>query len=201
MLVMVVSTQGDGDPPDDARGLIEFLQSRRAPKLDQLVAVLALGDSSYPKFCETGKQVDERLVALGARRLVERVDCDVDYDTLANAWLDRVVTGAREAGRSVAVRDRDATARGPVAPRFSREQPFAAEVSRTIRLRDVARPGKSVTSKSVSRAPASRMRRATRLACGTRIRRSSSAKCCRRCVSTASFPSNSTAPRSRCANG
>ena len=53
MLVLVVSTQGDGDPPDDARGLIEFLQSRRAPKLEQLsFSVLALGDSSYPKFCE-----------------------------------------------------------------------------------------------------------------------------------------------------
>jgi sulfite reductase (NADPH) flavoprotein alpha-component len=130
MLVMVVSTQGDGDPPDDARGLIEFLQSRRAPKLEQLsYSVLALGDSSYPKFCETGKQVDERLSALGARRLVERVDCDVDYDTLANAWLDRVVTGARDTlGGSSPSATVTRLRAAPVEPQFSREQPFAAEV-------------------------------------------------------------------------
>ncbi len=130
MLVLVVSTQGDGDPPDDARGLIEFLQSRRAPKLEQLsFSVLALGDSSYPKFCETGKQVDDRLLALGARRLLDRVDCDVDYDTLANAWLDRVVTGARDTlggGAQSATVTRLRTA--PVEPQYSREQPFAAEV-------------------------------------------------------------------------
>ena len=130
MLVMVVSTQGDGDPPDDARGLIEFLQSRRAPKLEQLsFSVLALGDSSYPKFCETGRQVDERLGELGAKRLVDRVDCDVDYDTLANAWLDRVVTGARDTlGGSAQSATVTRLRTAPVEPQFSREQPFAAEV-------------------------------------------------------------------------
>ena len=129
-LVMVVSTQGDGDPPDDARGLIEFLQSRRAPKLEQLsFSVLALGDSSYPKFCETGRQVDERLGELGAKRIVERVDCDVDYDTLANAWLDRVVTGARDTlGGSSQSATVTRLRAAPVEPQFSREQPFAAEV-------------------------------------------------------------------------
>ena len=129
-LVMVVSTQGDGDPPDDARGLIEFLQSRRAPKLEQLsFSVLALGDSSYPKFCETGRQVDERLGELGAKRLVDRVDCDVDYDTLANAWLDRVVTGARDTlGGSAQSATVTRLRAAPVEPQFSREQPFAAEV-------------------------------------------------------------------------
>jgi sulfite reductase (NADPH) flavoprotein alpha-component len=129
-LVMVVSTQGDGDPPDDARGLIEFLQSRRAPKLEQLsFSVLALGDSSYPKFCETGRQVDERLGELGAKRIVDRVDCDVDYDTLANAWLDRVVTGARDTlGGSAQSATVTRLRAAPVEPQFSREQPFAAEV-------------------------------------------------------------------------
>ncbi|MGL6223860.1 MAG: assimilatory sulfite reductase (NADPH) flavoprotein subunit, partial [Steroidobacteraceae bacterium] len=132
LLVTVISTQGDGDPPDDARGLMEFLLSRRAPKLEQLsYSVLALGDSSYPRFCETGKQVDERLAALGAKRLVERVDCDVDYDTLAAGWLERVVTSARDtlgaaAGTASATVTRLRAA--PVEPEFSRDQPFAAEV-------------------------------------------------------------------------
>jgi sulfite reductase (NADPH) flavoprotein alpha-component len=132
LLVTVISTQGDGDPPDDARGLMEFLLSRRAPKLEQLsYSVLALGDSSYPKFCETGKQVDERLAALGAKRLLDRVDCDVDYDTLAAGWLERVVTSARDtlgaaAGTSSATVTRLRAA--PVEPEFSRDQPFAAEI-------------------------------------------------------------------------
>lgn len=130
LLVTVISTQGDGDPPDDARGLIEFLQSRRAPKLEQLsYSVLALGDSSYPKFCETGKQVDERLAALGAKRLVERVDCDVDYDTLAAGWLERVVTGARDAlGGASTTATVTRLRAAPTEPQFSRDQPFAAEV-------------------------------------------------------------------------
>jgi len=132
MLVTVISTQGDGDPPDDARGLMEFLMSRRAPKLEQLsYSVLALGDSSYPKFCETGKQVDERLAALGAKRLLDRVDCDVDYDTLANPWLERVVTSARDTlGAAAGTASANVTRlrAAPVEPEFSRDQPFAAEI-------------------------------------------------------------------------
>ncbi|MCE3285058.1 MAG: sulfite reductase subunit alpha, partial [Steroidobacteraceae bacterium] len=136
LLVVVVSTQGDGDPPDDARGFLEFLASRRAPRLEQLsYSVLALGDSSYPKFCETGKQVDERLVALGAKRLLDRVDCDVDYDTLATPWLERVVTTARDnlgAVPQVATVTRLRAA--PAEPQHSREQPFAAEVLANQRI-------------------------------------------------------------------
>ena len=130
MLVVVVSTQGDGDPPDDARGFMEYIASRRAPRLEQLsFSVLALGDSSYPKYCETGRQVDARLAALGAKRLIDRVDCDLDYETQATPWLDRVVNGAREAlggGQQVATVTR-LRAASPE-PQFSREQPFAAEV-------------------------------------------------------------------------
>jgi sulfite reductase (NADPH) flavoprotein alpha-component len=137
LLVVVVSTQGDGDPPDDARGFMEFLASRRAPKLEQLsYSVLALGDSSYPKFCETGKQVDERLAALGAKRLLDRVDCDVDYDTLATPWLDRVVTTAREnLGATAPVAATVTRLRAPSKePQYSREQPFAAEVLANQRI-------------------------------------------------------------------
>ena len=96
MLFVVMSTQGDGDPPDDARAFVDFLNGRRAPKLEKLAySVLALGDSSYPKYCEAGRLIDERLVALGARRLSARVDCDVDYERPAAAWL----TEARRRGQ------------------------------------------------------------------------------------------------------
>jgi sulfite reductase (NADPH) flavoprotein alpha-component len=136
LLVTVVSTHGDGDPPDDARGFIEFLASRRAPRLEQLsFAVLALGDSSYPRFCEAGRQVDERLAALGAKRLFDRVDCDVDYDKLATPWAEKVVTGARDAlgaQQQVATVTRLRTI--PAEPLFSRDNPFPAEILGNQRL-------------------------------------------------------------------
>jgi sulfite reductase (NADPH) flavoprotein alpha-component len=91
-LVIAISTQGDGDPPDDARGFVEDLLSARAPKLPDLkYAVFALGDSSYSKFCETGKQIDERLQALGATRLIARVDADVDFQTPAQQWISALM--------------------------------------------------------------------------------------------------------------
>ena len=68
LLYIVISTHGDGDPPDEARGLYEFLGTKRAPQLPELqYSVLSLGDSSYPKFCEAGRVVDERLAKLGAQ--------------------------------------------------------------------------------------------------------------------------------------
>lgn len=87
-LLAVASTHGDGEPPDEARSLFEGLAGRKAPQLGKLAyAVFALGDSSYPKFCETGRVLDERLAALGARRLLPRVEADVDYADLAEAWV------------------------------------------------------------------------------------------------------------------
>jgi len=79
LLFLVISTHGDGDPPDDARALVEYLRGRRAPRLERLgFAVFALGDSSYPQFCATGRDIDERLASLGARRLLPRAEADLD---------------------------------------------------------------------------------------------------------------------------
>ena len=97
LLFVATSTQGDGDPPDDARALCEFVLGKRAPRLERLAfAVLALGDSSYPKYCETGRQIDTRLEALGARRLAPLQECDLDYETPATAWVERSLQLARE---------------------------------------------------------------------------------------------------------
>ncbi len=85
--VIVISTQGDGDPPDDARGFVEHLLGRRAPRLEGLhYAVLGLGDSSYPKFCEIGRVLDARLAELGATRFVPLGQADVDIETVAEPW-------------------------------------------------------------------------------------------------------------------
>jgi len=135
LLTVVVSTHGDGDPPDDARGFIEHLLGKRVPPLPQLrYSVLALGDSSYPKFCETGRQVDERLAALGAQRLLPRVDCDVDYERLAAPWLEQVVGGARDALGAVPAANVTRLRSVPPAPRYSREQPFTAPVLANDRI-------------------------------------------------------------------
>ena len=135
LLVVVMSTHGDGDPPDDARGFIEFLGGKRAPKLEQLqYSVLALGDSSYPRFCETGRQVDERLTALGAKRLLARVDCDLDYERLTTPWLEQVVGEAREALGAPAVATVTRLRSVPAAPQYSREQPYTAVVLANQRI-------------------------------------------------------------------
>jgi sulfite reductase (NADPH) flavoprotein alpha-component len=136
LLTVVVSTHGDGDPPDDARGFIEYLAGKRAPQLPQLrYSVLALGDSSYPKFCETGRQVDERLAALGAHRLFDRVDCDVDYERRVAPWLEQVVGSARDAlGAAVQPSNVTRLRSVPAAPRYSREQPFTASVLANDRI-------------------------------------------------------------------
>ena len=96
LVYLVASTHGDGEAPDDARPLMDYLFSRRAPRLEGTAfAVLALGDSSYPKFCETGRLLDERLAGLGARRLSPRVDCDVDLEPKVLPWLEQSVAAAR----------------------------------------------------------------------------------------------------------
>ena len=128
-LTIVTSTQGDGDPPDDARSFIEYLLGKRAPRLEQLAfSVLALGDSSYPKFCETGRQVDERLAELGARRLLARVACDLDYDRLATPWLEQLLARARDELGTPQVATVTRLRPVPAVPLWTREQPFVARV-------------------------------------------------------------------------
>ncbi|UXI67854.1 assimilatory sulfite reductase (NADPH) flavoprotein subunit [Tahibacter amnicola] len=135
LLYIVISTQGDGDPPDDARGLVEFIAGKRAPELPELqYAVLGLGDSSYPQFCAIGRQLDERLSALGARRLVARGDADVDIDSIAKPWLEQALTAVREATKGAAPLATVTPLRPPAAPAFSREKPFAAELIKNQRV-------------------------------------------------------------------
>ena len=127
LLYVIASTHGDGDPPDDARAFNDFLFSRRAPKLERLAfSVLALGDSSYPKFCEVGRRFDTQLAALGARRLANCVECDVDYQKAAAGWLQSAAEFARN--ELHAPRLAIVTALRPPTALATREQPFEAEV-------------------------------------------------------------------------
>lgn len=128
LLYVVVSTQGDAEPPDDSRALVEFLASARAPKLEALrYAVLGLGDSSYPNFCAIGRQLDERLAALGAQRLLPAGEADVDLETVAQPWLEHALQQAREQLKTSAPLAKVTTLRtARSAPAWHREQPFQA---------------------------------------------------------------------------
>ncbi|MCS0433095.1 assimilatory sulfite reductase (NADPH) flavoprotein subunit [Vibrio diabolicus] len=85
--IIVASTNGEGEAPDNAIELHEFLQSKKAPKLSNLqYGVIALGDSSYEFFCQTGKDFDAYLSKLGATPFIDRLDCDVDYEAPAAEW-------------------------------------------------------------------------------------------------------------------
>ncbi|MYL19150.1 assimilatory sulfite reductase (NADPH) flavoprotein subunit [Halobacillus litoralis] len=132
-LLIITSTHGDGDPPDNALSFYEFLYSRRAPKLDGVrYSVLALGDSSYEYFCQTGKDFDKRLEELGAERFVERVDCDLDYEEEAEDWINKVVHSLGTAAEE----KKGKTAPSPQAagPVYTKKNPFSAEVLENINL-------------------------------------------------------------------
>ena len=135
-LLVITSTHGEGDPPQSAVAFFEFLEGRKAPKLpDVRFAVLALGDSTYEKYCEGGKRIDRRLEALGAARLAPRVDCDVDYDEAAAAWIESIVLEVVPADAPAESRGpggvavRGAATLAPSAPAaFDKQNPFAATV-------------------------------------------------------------------------
>lgn len=132
-LLIVVSTHGEGMPPTSAAGFFEFVESRKAPKLEGLrYAVLALGDSTYEFFCGAGRRIDERLVELGAKRLHQRIDCDVDYDDPATGWIELALS------RLVPPRSVVATSAAPAAPSTAttcdKRSPFQAIVIENLAL-------------------------------------------------------------------
>lgn len=97
-VIIVASTNGEGEAPDNAIELHEFLQSKKAPKLPNLsYGVIGLGDSSYEFFCQTGKDFDAYLSKLGATAFIDRIDCDVDYDAPAAEWRAKALEQVKEA--------------------------------------------------------------------------------------------------------
>ncbi|QEA12373.1 assimilatory sulfite reductase (NADPH) flavoprotein subunit [Comamonas flocculans] len=136
-LYIVISTHSEGDavePPDDSRGFYEFLTGKRAPQLPHLsYGVLALGDSSYVDFCGIGRQIDERLAALGARRVLERADADVDVDYVATPWAAQALQQARtvlapQQPSVPSAAGAEVLALRPTHAAWSRERPYLAEV-------------------------------------------------------------------------
>ncbi|MFC5649564.1 assimilatory sulfite reductase (NADPH) flavoprotein subunit [Paenibacillus solisilvae] len=136
-LLILVSTHGEGDPPDNAISFYEFLFSKRAPQLEGMpFSVLALGDTSYEFFCKTGKDFDQRLEELGGKRLAPRVDCDVDYDEQAEMWIADVLASLGQASVAAQAPTLVSTSavHGGESSEYSRSHPFQAAVLENLNL-------------------------------------------------------------------
>ncbi|MDO5638937.1 MAG: assimilatory sulfite reductase (NADPH) flavoprotein subunit [Neisseria sp.] len=143
IVLLVTSTQGEGEPPEEALPLHKFLFGKKAPDLGKLsFAVLGLGDTSYPHFCQAGKDFDEQLAKLGAARLAERVDCDLDYEAPAQAWIERIGAQVAElcvqssaplsetsSPQALGGDGLSTPGAAPAAQLYSKEKPFTASLS------------------------------------------------------------------------
>ncbi len=137
-LVVIVSTHGEGDAPDDAVELYEFLASKKAPKLPNLkFAVVGLGDTSYEFFCQTGKDFESRLLALGATALAERLDCDVDYESAIADWTVSLNAKLKDELKPVVteqVMNLTPAANAVTESLYNKKNPFAASLSESLKI-------------------------------------------------------------------
>jgi sulfite reductase (NADPH) flavoprotein alpha-component len=133
-LLVLVSTWGEGDPPENGIDFVEAFMGDKAPKLEGTrFSVLGLGDTSYEHFCKMGKDFDSRIEALGGHRIYARKDCDVDFDDDYTAWSEGALSAlavlAAPATYSVAT-----TAAPAPAVKYSRKNPFPAELKERVLL-------------------------------------------------------------------
>ena len=151
LLLVIISTHGDGEPPDAAAGFYEFLHRARAPKLPSLrYATLALGDSTYQFFCQSGRDVHARLAELGATPILPLAECDVDFERPAEQWRQKIIdalssdskTGQNGGhmpnqaviGDDVIFVDKHMAATPITVPMFNRQNPFFAPLLSSVVL-------------------------------------------------------------------
>ena len=130
-VIVVASTNGEGEAPDDAIDLHAFLASKKAPKLTSLkFAVLGLGDSSYEFFCQTGKDFEQRLQALGGEIITERLDADVDYQDVTQAWFDKALSAVEATLEKAGSSTTAAVATGTIVTenKYNKQNPFSASL-------------------------------------------------------------------------
>jgi sulfite reductase (NADPH) flavoprotein alpha-component len=133
-LLVIVSTWGEGDPPENAVDFVAALMGDKAPKLDGTrFSVLGLGDTSYEFFCKMGIDIDARLEALGGQRIYARKDCDVDFDDDYAAW-QKGALAALKAVAAPAAALAPTAAPAAAAVQYSRKNPFPATLNERVLL-------------------------------------------------------------------
>lgn len=133
-LLVITSTYGEGEMPDNAQMLWETVASDSAPDLKHMkFSVLALGDTSYDLFCKAGIDWDQRLAELGATRIYDRTDCDVDFEEPAASWISAVIPHMAEGASTTVIVDIEAAAQAEK-PQYNRKNPFPAKMIANRRL-------------------------------------------------------------------
>ncbi|MCW9699572.1 assimilatory sulfite reductase (NADPH) flavoprotein subunit [Avibacterium sp. 20-129] len=143
VVILVTSTQGEGEPPEEGVLLLKLLQGKKAPKLTGIkFAVLSLGDSSYPHFCQAGKDFDHAFANLGAERLLSRVDADLDFKSVAEEWVNNITNAIKEnvinqqpQTQGGSIQEHKKAALTSISP-FNKENPFSASLITNQRLTD-----------------------------------------------------------------
>jgi len=133
-VLVITSTYGEGEMPDNAQLFWQAISASTAPRLEQMhFAVLAIGDTGYDGFCQAGKFIDMRLEQLGAQRLADRIDCDIDYEDPAQQWLagsmPQFAASAGSSGKALENRPE-----APVIPGSNKQNPYAAALVTNKRL-------------------------------------------------------------------
>ncbi|MCL9650540.1 sulfite reductase subunit alpha [Pantoea agglomerans] len=133
-VLIVTSTYGEGEMPDNAQLFWDAISASTAPRLEQMhFAVLAIGDTGYDGFCQAGKFIDMRLEQLGAKRVVDRIDCDIDFEEPSSEWLNSSMPQfAASAGSSGNVLE--SAPEAPVIPGSNKSNPYAAALITNKRL-------------------------------------------------------------------
>ena len=137
-VLAVISTHGNGEPPDEALGFFKFINSAKAPKLDSMkFSVLALGDSSYDEFCQTGVELDAKFAELGATRMTDLVQCDVDFAEEAEEWQQELLGQLEKAsGASAVASNLGALPQAAGSTEYTEQNPFQAEILENLVITD-----------------------------------------------------------------
>ena len=133
-VLIVTSTYGEGEMPDNAQLFWQALSASTAPRLEQMhFAILAIGDTGYDGFCQAGKFFDMRLEQLGAKRVFDRIDCDIDFEEPSSEWIGNAMPQfAASAGSSGTVLE--SAPEAPVIPGSNKQNPYAAALATNKRL-------------------------------------------------------------------
>jgi sulfite reductase (NADPH) flavoprotein alpha-component len=133
-VLIVTSTYGEGEMPDNAQLFWNAISASTAPRLEQMhFAVLAIGDTGYDGFCQAGKFIDMRLEQLGAKRVADRIDCDIDFEEPSSAWIGTAMPQfAASAGSSGTALE--SAPEAPVIPGSNKQNPYAAALVTNKRL-------------------------------------------------------------------